>query len=83
MLTANSDIGEATSLLKQGAVDFILKDEDLLPNLEKTLIQILEAKKLRQEMSVNKLKVKKYRQHFLVICLIIALAAMTLLWLTS
>ena len=83
ILTSNSDIGEATSLLKQGAVDFILKDDELLPNLEKTLLQITDSIKLRHEISVNKMKMKKYRERFLVIALIVALALMTILWLYS
>ena len=82
-LTSNADIDNATLLLKLGAVDFIPKDEYLLPNLQKTLHQILNAKLLRQEMAMNKINIKKYRQHFLVICLIIALAAVTILWLSS
>ncbi len=83
ILTSNSDIGEATSLLKEGAVDFIVKDEDLPANLDKTLHQILEAKKLRRDMADNREKIKRYRQRFLIIVLVVALAAMTLLWLTS
>jgi CheY-like chemotaxis protein len=83
ILTSNSDIGEATSLLKEGAVDFILKDEEHLPNLGKTLNQILAAKKLRQEMIVNRMKIKKYRQRLLIFLLLIGLAATTVLWLTA
>jgi DNA-binding NtrC family response regulator len=83
MLTSNSDIGEATSLLKQGAVDFIVKDDELVPNLEQTLKQILESVKLRQEMNVNLLKIKKYKKRFFIIALIVALAAITLLFLYS
>ena len=83
MLTSNSDIGEATSILKEGAVDFILKDEDFHVHLEKSILQILEASKLRREMAMNKVKIKKYRQRFLVICLLIALAGIILLWLSS
>ena len=83
MLTSNTDIGQATALLKEGAIDFIVKDEDLLTNLQKTLNQVLESMKLRQEMARNKLNIKKYKRHFLVIVLIIALAVMTLLWLFS
>ena len=80
MLTSNSDIGEATSLLKQGAVDFIVKDEELMPNLEKTLKQIRDAVKLRQEMALNKIKILKYRKRFLIIVIILVVAAITLLW---
>jgi two-component system, NtrC family, response regulator AtoC len=83
MLTSNSDIGEATALLKEGAVDFILKDEELPSNLDKTIHQILEAKKLRKEMAENKERVKRYRQRFLIIVLVVALATVTLLWLTA
>jgi len=83
VLTSNTDIGEATAMLKQGAVDFIIKDEELLPNLQKTLSQVCESVRLRQEMTRNKGQIKKYKEHFLVIVLIIALAAITLLWLYS
>lgn len=83
ILTSNTDIGEATSLLKQGAIDFIVKDDELLPNLKKTLTQVFDSIKIRAEMNRNKQQIKKYRQHVLVIILAVALAAMTLLWLYS
>lgn len=83
ILTSNTDISQATAILKEGAVDFIVKDEDFLPNLQKTLHQVLDSVKLRKEIAGNKQKIRKYRQHFLLIILIIALAAMTLLWLFS
>jgi len=83
ILTSNTDISEATMMLKEGAIDFIIKDADLISNLQKTLTQTLDSIKLRKELSKNKLQIKKYRQHFLIIILVIALAAMTLLWLYS
>jgi len=81
MLTSNTDIEQATALLKEGAIDFILKDEELLPNLQKTLTLVMESLKLRSEMARNRQQIKKYKQQFLIIILIVALAAMTLLWL--
>jgi len=81
MLTSNTDINQATELLKLGAIDFILKDDDLFNNLKKTIGQLLETVKLREELNRTRMQIKKYRQHFVVIVLIIALAAMTLLWL--
>lgn len=81
ILTSSVDISEATRLLKLGAVDFIVKDEELLPNLLKTLTQTVESVRLREEMVRNKGKIRKYRQRFLIIFLLVALAAMTLLWL--
>ncbi len=83
ILTSNEDISEATTMLKKGAVDYILKDNELQHNLEKTLVQILEARQLRQEISENRLKIKKYRQRFVIICLVLALAAVTILWLST
>jgi DNA-binding NtrC family response regulator len=83
ILTSNTDIDQATTLLKEGAVDFIVKDDDLIPSLEKTLHQILEAKELRREMAINKIKIKKYRKRFLIICLVLAIAALIILWLSS
>ncbi|MEI6888502.1 MAG: response regulator [Bacteroidales bacterium] len=83
ILTSNTDIDQATEMLKKGAVDFIVKDEDLVQNLTKTLNQVLDSMKLRREMARNKQQIKKYKQRFLVIVLILALAAMTLLWLYS
>ena len=82
-LTAAPDITKATSMLKLGAIDFIVKDIEGLPNLLKTISQVLEAGKLREEMVKNKIMIKKYKQHFLIIVLSIALLAMTLLWLFS
>jgi FixJ family two-component response regulator len=83
ILTSNTDIGEATSLLKQGALDFIIKDDDLLPNLQKTIQQILYSVKLRQELTVNKMKIMKYRKRFLVISLVVAITAIILLYFYS
>jgi DNA-binding NtrC family response regulator len=85
-LTAtNDDIGMATNMLKLGAVDFIVKrkDQEAFPDLLKTIRQVLEARILREEMSKNKIRVKKYQQHLVIFILSIALAAMTLLWLLS
>jgi DNA-binding NtrC family response regulator len=82
-LTATKDIGKATSMLKLGAVDFIVKSEEGLLNLKKTISQVLEARILREEMSSNKIRVKKYQQHLVIFILSIALVAMTLLWLFS
>ena len=83
ILTSNTDISQATALLKQGAIDFIVKDEELHSNLKKTLTQVFDTLKIRKEMARNKQQIKKYRQHVLVIVLAVALAAMTLLWLYS
>jgi len=78
-LTSNTDIEEATEMLKLGAVDFILKDDELLPNLKKTITQVLDTVRLRKEMSKNREQIRKYRMRFFIIVLIVALAAMTLL----
>lgn len=83
VLTSNTDIGEATRMLKLGAIDFIVKDDELMDNLLKTINQTLETIRLRKEMNRNRQQVQKYGQHFLIIVLIIALAAMTLLWIYS
>lgn len=83
ILTSNTDISQATALLKEGAIDFIVKDEELHTNLQKTLTQVFDTQKIRREMAKNRQLIKKYRQHVLVIVLAVALAAMTLLWLYS
>lgn len=82
-LTASDDISRATRMLKLGAIDFIVKGQGELPNLERTITQVIETRRLREEMQRNKMQMKKYRQRFLVIFLSVALAAMTLLWLYS
>ncbi|HPS50629.1 MAG TPA: hypothetical protein PK892_08000, partial [Bacteroidales bacterium] len=81
--TSNTDIGEATTLLKLGAIDFIVKDEELLPNLLKTMEQVAESRKLRGEMARNKLLVKKYKKRLLIISLVVAVTAVILIWLFS
>lgn len=77
------NITKATRLLKTGAVDFIVKGKDEVPNLLKTISQVQEARKIREELARNRMVVKKYRQHFFIIVLLVALAAMTVLWLFS
>lgn len=81
--TKPTDIARATTMLKLGAIDFIVKDKEAFPNLLKTIRQVLETRILREEMSKNKIRVKKYQQHLLIFILSIALVAMTLLWLFS
>ena len=85
VLTSNKDISDATRMLKLGAIDFIVKgqkDNDVA-TLLKTISQVLEARKIREELARNRIVVKKYRQHFFIILLLVALAAMTVLWLFS
>ncbi len=82
-LTATPDISRATGMLKLGAVDFIVKDTEGIKNLQNTISQILEARKLQEDMARNQMQIRKYKQHFVTIVLIIALAAVTLLWLYS
>jgi DNA-binding NtrC family response regulator len=82
-LTATPDISRATEMLKLGAVDFIVKDTEGIKNLQNTISQILEARKLQEDMANNKMQIQKYRQRFAIFVLIIALAAVTLLWLFS
>jgi FixJ family two-component response regulator len=71
--------------LKLGAIDFIVKgkNDDDVASLLKTIIQVQEARKIRDELARNRMIVKKYRQHFFIILLMVALAAMTVLWLFS
>ena len=85
MLTKNKDISDATRLLKLGAIDFIVKgkNEADVETLLKTIGQVQEARKIREELARNRMVVKKYRQHFFTILLLVALAAMTVLWLFS
>ncbi len=85
VLTSNQDISDATRMLKLGAIDFIVKgqkDNDVA-SLLKTISQVQEARKIREELARNRMVVKKYRQHFFIILLLVALAAMTVLWLFS
>jgi FixJ family two-component response regulator len=83
VLTSNTDVSQATEMLKLGAVDFIIKDEELLPNLTKTMTQVFETVRIREAMANNRMKIKKYRQRILIVVLIVALAAVTVLWITS
>jgi FixJ family two-component response regulator len=83
VLTSNTDVSQATEMLKLGAVDFIIKDEELLPNLTKTMTQVFETVRIREAMAKNRMKIKKYRQRILIVVLIVALAAVTVLWITS
>jgi len=83
MLTSSTDIAQATRLLKSGAVDFIVKDEYLPDNLKRTISQILETVSLRRELSQTRGQVKRYRQRFFIIALLVIVAAVALIWFYS
>ena len=77
MLTALNNVKESISLLKKGAVDYIIKDDDFFENLNKSIDNIVSVKNLNIEIQNQKQRIKLYKKRlalsglFVVIALVI------------
>ncbi len=67
MLTSMEDIKNAVTLLKKGAIDYILKDEVFFDNLINSVENVFEIKDLRNEISELKKKSKQYRKRVFIV----------------
>ena len=65
MLSASTDVKEAVDLLKKGAKDYILKDEVVHDNLTKSINNIIELKRLRNEMGLYKDQVHSLKRRLM------------------
>ncbi|MFT4754121.1 MAG: two-component system response regulator AtoC [Salibacteraceae bacterium] len=63
IISGQEDISTAVELLKHGAYDYLVKDEDTKDRLWKTIIHIRENLKLKKEISHLRQEVKK-KYHF-------------------
>ncbi|MEI8073874.1 MAG: sigma-54 dependent transcriptional regulator [Bacteroidota bacterium] len=59
IISGQEDIATAVNLLKTGAFDYIVKDEDTLNRLWKVLLHLQEIKNLRKEVEDLKSELKK------------------------
>lgn len=59
ILTAQSDLKTAIQILKEGAFDFIVKDENAFERLHTTLNRVAELIKLKHEIKSERIKSKK------------------------
>lgn len=68
IISGQSEVKVAVSLLKKGAFDYIVKDDDTTDRLWNTILHIREMHKLREEVAVLKSEVgKKYSfQHSII-----------------
>ncbi len=66
ILSGNSQVDLAVSLLKMGAVDYIQKDKYFFDRLLKTVANILKIKKYRSELTELKKQNTKYKKRLLI-----------------
>ncbi|MBU2649652.1 MAG: response regulator [Bacteroidetes bacterium] len=67
MLTSMEDLKNAVSLLKKGAVDYILKDEVFFDNLLNSVKNVFEIRDLRNEIAELKYKSRQYRKRVIIV----------------
>jgi len=67
MLTSMEDLKNAVSLLKKGAVDYILKDEVFFDNLLNSIKNVFEIRDLKNEIADLKYKSRQYRKRVIVV----------------
>ena len=79
MLTNLNNMDDAVSLIKQGAVDFIVKDDDFFENLVTSLEKIFTVKGLIQE--VKSLKLASLRLRYRIGLVILSLLALSYVYL--
>lgn len=62
MLTSANELTTAITLLKKGAMDYILKDEAFFENLTKTINNIINIRNYQSEIQLHKAKAETYRK---------------------
>jgi len=61
MLSGQSELNVVVDSFKEGAADYVIKDENTIEYLFNSINQILERKKLEDENITLKIKVSKYK----------------------
>jgi DNA-binding NtrC family response regulator len=82
ILTMRTDADIAVPLLKKGATDYIIKDEDFFINLKKTINNIIDVRKYKEEIMFHKNKAETYRKRLMLMAgvIIVMLAALFFLF---
>ncbi len=62
MLTSANELTTAITLLKKGAMDYILKDEAFFENLVKTINNIINIRNYQSEIILHKQKAETYKK---------------------
>lgn len=62
MLTSNDEINESVELLKNGAIDYILKNDYFLDNITNTLKNIEHIMTLNKSISQHKQKIRQFKK---------------------
>jgi two-component system response regulator AtoC len=62
MLTSANELKTAITLLKKGAMDYILKDEAFFENLLKTINNIINIQNYQTEIQLHKQKAEMYKK---------------------
>ena len=80
MLTASKDVNSAVSLLKKGAVDYIIKDGPVSDNLKKSIDKVVVFRRLKEESKENKKKADKYKKGLVVSLSIVGIVVAALVY---
>ncbi len=75
ILSNMSNMEEAVTMLKQGAIDFIPKDDIFFDNLQKAIDNIFKLKGLMSEISHLKTQTKRYRTRLIIVLAILLMVA--------
>jgi two-component system response regulator AtoC len=62
MLTSANELNTAITLLKKGAMDYILKDEAFFENLLKTINNIINIQSYQTEIQLHKQNAERYKR---------------------
>mgnify|MGYP001805909944 CR=1 FL=1 len=80
ILSSETEIAVALTLLKKGANDYIVKDDAFFDNLSKTVNTILDIRNYRNEIQLHKGKAEKFKKRLIYMALaIVALLGVTLI----
>lgn len=80
MLTAQDNVKESISLLKRGAVDYIIKDDVFFENLNQSIENIISVKALTEKIFEHKEKVSIYKKR-LILSSVFAILSIAILYL--
>lgn len=83
MLTSANELSTAITLLKKGAMDYILKDEAFFENLIKTINNIINIRNYQVEIQLHKQKADTYKKRLMLmsVAFVVILTALTALYL--
>jgi DNA-binding NtrC family response regulator len=85
MLTSANELSIAITLLKKGAMDYILKDEAFFENLVKTINNIINIRNYQSEIVLHKSKADVYKKRLIgmSVAFVVVITVLVVLFLTK